>query len=139
MNYEPAARFGGHSKHRLGNLLAFALNGIFSFSKVPLRLCILAGITLALLSVLFTFVQIAMYAAGSDAVPGWASLFGAVGVIGGIQLLFLGVIGEYLSIIFDEVKARPRYLIGRQIGPGGHAGPGLDAPGRERAKPEAHP
>jgi dolichol-phosphate mannosyltransferase len=125
VSYEPAARFGGHSKYRLGNLLAFALNGIFSFSKVPLRLCIFAGIALALLSVLFTGIQIVMYMAGSDAVPGWASLFGAVGIIGGIQLLFLGVIGEYVSIIFDEVKRRPRYLIGRQIDPANRVDPAL--------------
>jgi dolichol-phosphate mannosyltransferase len=62
-----------------------------------------------------------MYIGGSDAVPGWASLFGAVGIIGGIQLLFLGVIGEYVSIIFDEVKRRPRYLVARRIG-AGHTG-----------------
>ena len=110
-------RFGGRSKYNLATLLGFALNGIFSFSKFPLRLCIGVGISLAALSVIFTSVQIVMYLNGSDAVPGWASLFGAVGVIGGIQLLFLGMLGEYLSIIFDEVKRRPRYLISRQTGP----------------------
>ena len=110
-------RFGGRSKYNLATLLGFALNGIFSFSKFPLRLCIGVGISLAVLSVIFTSVQIVMYLNGSDAVPGWASLFGAVGIIGGIQLLFLGMLGEYLSIIFDEVKRRPRYLINRQTGP----------------------
>jgi polyisoprenyl-phosphate glycosyltransferase len=117
VSFEPAQRFAGRSKYRIANLLGFALNGILSFSKVPLRLCIVAGVVLALLSVGFTIVQVAMYLVGSDAVPGWASLFGAVGVIGGIQLLFLGVIGEYVSIIFDEVKGRPRYLVAREIPP----------------------
>lgn len=114
--YDPAPRRTGTSKYRIATLLAFALNGIVSFSKVPLRMCIGAGILLALVSLAFTFVQVVMYFAGSRVVPGWASLFGAVGIIGGIQLLFLGVIGEYLAIIFDEVKHRPRYVIDRWIG-----------------------
>ena len=115
--FATAPRYGGRSKYNVATLLGFALNGIFSFSKFPLRLCIGAGIVLAFLSVAFTALQVALYVAGSDAVPGWASLFGAVGIIGGIQLLFLGMIGEYISIIFDEVKQRPRYLISRHTGP----------------------
>ncbi|MEO6748423.1 MAG: glycosyltransferase family 2 protein [Casimicrobiaceae bacterium] len=114
--YDPAPRLAGASKYRVGTLFTFALNGIFSFSKVPLRMCIAAGTALALVSFVFTLMQVVMYWMGNRMVPGWASLFGAVGIIGGIQLLFLGVIGEYLSIIFDEVKHRPRYLIERRIG-----------------------
>ena len=114
--YSPAPRAAGRSKYSTGRLLAFALNGIFSFSKVPLRLCILAGISIALVSVVFTGVYVAMYVLGNQAVPGWASLFGAIGFIGGIQLLFLGIIGEYVGIVFDEVKRRPRYVIARRLG-----------------------
>jgi dolichol-phosphate mannosyltransferase len=114
--YTPAQRAAGRSKYSTRRLLAFALNGIFSFSKVPLRLCILAGIAIALLSVVFTAVYVAVYVLGNQAVPGWASLFGAIGFIGGIQLLFLGIIGEYVGIVFDEVKRRPRYVIARRIG-----------------------
>ena len=127
-------RFGGRSKYNLATLLGFALNGIFSFSKFPLRLCIGVGISLAVLSVIFTSVQIVMYLNGSDAVPGWASLFGAVGIIGGIQLLFLGMLGEYLSIIFDEVKQRPRYLISRQTGPANRDSPRLPTALRNRPR-----
>jgi len=137
VSYEPAQRVAGRSKYQLGTLLSFALNGILSFSKAPLRLCIVTGISLALLSVLFTAAQIVMYLSGSNAVPGWASLFGAVGVIGGIQLLFLGVIGEYLSIIFDEVKARPRYLIGSQTLPANRAEPPSGDAGRAPAQVQA--
>ena len=115
VEYDPAPRRAGRSKYRIATLLTFALNGIFSFSKVPLRLCIVAGILLALVSFIFTLLQVAMYLSGNEVVPGWASLFGAVGIIGGIQLLFLGVIGEYVTIIFDEVKHRPRYLIDRRL------------------------
>lgn len=118
VSYKPAQRLAGRSKYSVGKLLAFALNGILSFSKVPLRVCIGTGVALAIMSVVFTIVQIAMYAVGNNDVPGWASLLGAVGIIGGIQLLFLGVIGEYISVIFDEVKRRPRYLVARRIGAG---------------------
>ena len=136
VSYSPAKRLGGRSKYSLGKLLSFALNGIFSFSKVPLRLCIIAGIAIALISVGFTAVYIVMYAFGTTAVPGWASLFGAIGIIGGIQLLFLGVIGEYLSIVFDEVKRRPRYVIARRIG---HTGDQRKRPVDTRERVQSSP
>jgi len=116
--FRPAERVAGRSKYRFANLMAFALNGICSFSKAPLRICAVLGLVLSVVSVAFVFVQIAVYLAGADLVPGWATLLGAVGIIGGIQLLFLGVIGEYVGIIFDEVKRRPRYLLAAEIGPG---------------------
>ncbi len=114
--FRPAERIAGRSKYGFSNLMAFALNGICSFSKTPLRICTILGLVLSVLSVVFVFVQIAVYFAGADLVPGWATLLGAVGIIGGIQLLFLGVIGEYIGIIFDEVKRRPRYLLSAEIG-----------------------
>jgi dolichol-phosphate mannosyltransferase len=134
--FSTAQRYAGRSKYTFATLLGFALNGVFSFSKFPLRLCIGVGIVLALLSVLFTVVQIGMYMIGSDAVPGWASLFGAVGIIGGIQLLFLGMLGEYITIIFDEVKRRPRYVIGHQSGPANRSDPWLGASHAKNASPD---
>jgi len=119
--FVPAQRAGGASKYRLGQLLSFALNGVCSFSKVPLRFCIGAGIVLAVLSILFSIVQVILYIRGETIVPGWATLIGAVGLIGGVQLFFLGVIGEYLSIVFDEVKARPRYIVAHRYGSRGDA------------------
>ena len=97
-------------------LFNFALNGLSSFSKVPLRICIVVGLVMAALSLSGAFVQIVVYALGDVQVPGWASIFSAVALIGGIQLFFLGVLGEFVGLIFDEVKDRPRYLINKRYG-----------------------
>jgi dolichol-phosphate mannosyltransferase len=122
--FRPAERGGGRSKYRVASLMTFAANGICSFSKTPLRICTTLGLVLSAVSVLFVLVQIGIYLAGADLVPGWATLLGAVGIIGGVQLLFLGVIGEYIGIIFDEVKRRPRYLVSARVGSGMPAGNG---------------
>lgn len=114
--FQSARREGGRSKYRPSTLINFALNGIISFSKAPLRLCILAGFAMAALSFLLGVVDILVYLLGTVTVPGWASLLAVVTFIGGIQLFFLGVIGEYIGLIFDEVKNRPLYLIGRTYG-----------------------
>ncbi len=94
-------------------MINFALNGIFSFSKAPLRLCIGAGLVIALFSFLAGIAEIFVYLLGGITVPGWASLFAIVSLVGGIQLFFLGVLGEYIGLIFDEVKGRPIYLLDR--------------------------
>jgi glycosyltransferase involved in cell wall biosynthesis/nucleoside-diphosphate-sugar epimerase len=114
--FAPMKRESGASKYRPSTLLTFALNGLSSFSKVPLRVCIIAGLVLAALSLSGAFFQIVAYAFGDVEVPGWASLFSAVTLIGGVQLFFLGVLGEFVSLIFDEVKDRPRYLLNKRYG-----------------------
>jgi polyisoprenyl-phosphate glycosyltransferase len=111
--FTPGERERGRSKYSTSALINFALNGICSFSKVPLRFCIAAGCILAMLSILSAVIQIAIYVFGHFDVPGWASLFATVSLIGGIQLFFLGVVGEYVGLIFDEVKNRPRYVLDR--------------------------
>jgi polyisoprenyl-phosphate glycosyltransferase len=110
----PERRLHGRSKYRPTTLLNFALNGLCSFSKVPLRFCIGAGFVLAILSFISAFLQIVAYFLSNYAVPGWASLLSAVTLLGGIQLLFLGVLGEYVGLIVDEVKDRPRYLVDKR-------------------------
>jgi glycosyltransferase involved in cell wall biosynthesis len=109
----PARRERGKTKYRPSTLINFAVNGIFSFSTFPLRFCAGIGFVLALISAGGVFVQLAMYFIGNRSAPGWASIFTIVNFIGGIQLIFLGVLGEYIGMIFDEVKDRPRYIIGR--------------------------
>jgi glycosyltransferase involved in cell wall biosynthesis len=112
--FTPAQRQRGTSKYGTSGLVNFALNGICSFSKVPLRFCIAAGCILAAMSILSAVVQLAIYFFGHFDVPGWASLFATISLIGGIQLIFLGVVGEYVGLIFDEVKNRPRYVVDRR-------------------------
>jgi glycosyltransferase involved in cell wall biosynthesis len=111
--FTPAQRERGKSKYSASALINFALNGICSFSKVPLRFSIAAGCILAVVSILSAMIQLAIYFFGHFDVPGWASLFATVSLIGGIQLIFLGVVGEYIGLIFDEVKNRPRYVLDR--------------------------
>jgi dolichol-phosphate mannosyltransferase len=111
--FAPVQRERGKSKYSASALINFALNGICSFSKVPLRFCIGTGFILAVTSILSAVIQLAIYFFGQFDVPGWASLFATVSLIGGIQLFFLGVVGEYIGLIFDEVKKRPRYVLDR--------------------------
>ena len=111
--FTPVQRERGKSKYSTSALINFALNGICSFSKVPLRFCIAAGCILAVMSILSAMIQVAIYFFGRFDVPGWASLFATVSLIGGIQIIFLGVVGEYIGLIFDEVKNRPRYILDR--------------------------
>jgi len=116
VHYGRAARFAGSTKYPLKKMLRFASDGILSFSLVPLRLAIymgfaasglaLAGILYALLLRLFTDVW----------VTGWTLLFIAVLFLGGVQLVFLGVIGEYLGRVYGEVKQRPLYLVKERHG-----------------------
>ena len=116
ISFVPAQRTKGRSKYRATTLFNFALNGICSFSKAPLRFCIVTGIVLALLSILAGAAQIVAYFVFSKTnVPGWASLVASVTFLGGLQLFFLGVIGEYVGLVFDEVKNRPRYLVARRL------------------------
>ncbi len=73
----------------------------------------MVGVVTSLLSMLSVFAQVVVYIFGTKSVPGWASLFTVSTLINGVQLLFLGILGEYVGLIFDEVKNRPRYLIER--------------------------
>jgi dolichol-phosphate mannosyltransferase len=112
--YKPSPRQGGRSHYRSSTLINFALNGICSFSKLPLRFCVGLGMAIAFLSFLAGFLEIIFYMLGAIEVPGWSSLIAAVCFLSGVQLFFLGVIGEYIGLIFDEVKGRPRYIADRR-------------------------
>src|SRR5262245_28387782 len=116
--FTPDPRARGRSNYRVSTLFTFALNGICSFSKVPLRFCIGLGLTVAALSVLGGIIELVLYAVGRTEVRGWPSLIAALCFLGGVQLFFLGVIGEYVGLVFDEVKRRPRYLVDRRYAAG---------------------
>lgn len=118
VEFIPAPRARGRSNYRTSTLVNFALNGICSFSKVPLRICVGLGLVIAGLSVLGGIVELLLYAFAKIEVPGWPSLIAALCFLGGIQLFFLGVIGEYVGLIFDEVKGRPRYIVDRRYSAG---------------------
>lgn len=114
VSFKPAARPRGHSHYRVSTLITLALNGICSFSKLPLRVCVGLGILIACLSLIGGFTEVLVYMLRPIEVPGWSSLIAFMCFLGGVQLFFLGVIGEYIGLIFDEVKGRPRYIADRQ-------------------------
>jgi glycosyltransferase involved in cell wall biosynthesis len=110
--YDRDPRAAGETKYTLKKMLKLASDGIFSFSRKPLRLSIMMG-TLSLLVglVLAVYVLVKHFTQSPDLVPGWASTVIIIIFFGGVQLLALGIFGEYLGGIFDEVKNRPEYLI----------------------------
>lgn len=113
--YKRSERVAGKSHYPLKKMIALALNGVTSLSVKPLRFISLAGVLVSFLSLLGVLWAIVVAATGGS-VSGWASLVCIVGIIGGMQLLCLGVIGEYIGKIFLEVKRRPRYIIAESAG-----------------------
>lgn len=109
--YDRPERAKGQTKWRFTSLWNLALDGIFSFSTLPLKVWTYIGFTLSLVSILymvFTILKTAIY--GID-LPGYASLLSITLLIGGVNLMGIGVLGEYVSRIFIEVKARPLYVV----------------------------
>jgi len=120
VEYERRARFAGESKYPLSRMLALAWQAITSFSVVPLRVITVLGFLIFAGSLLASgWILWARFVA-NQAVPGWASIVLPVSLLGGIQMLGIGVVGEYLGKIYLESKGRPRYLVGDVV-----AGPRL--------------
>ena len=116
VKYDRAERFAGASKYPFRKMLAFALEGVTSFSVVPLRLITLLGLLVSMFS--FGMIVFAFYATllKHAALPGWASTIVPIYFLGGIQLLAIGVLGEYVAKIYLETKGRPRFFIERSTG-----------------------
>lgn len=119
VSFTPARRAAGSSNYSLARLTVFALNGLCSFSKLPLRACIVLGIGFGILSLVMGVFFVVLYFLDNTRVPGWASLFALLSFATSLNLFFLGVLGEYIGLIFDEVKDRPRYLVDRTYGASG--------------------
>lgn len=110
-------RIAGRSKFSPSRLIQFAIFGIVSFSKKPLRAASVVGICFAILGAIFGVVTVVQYFLGQTMVmPGYATIVVLLSMFGGLQLFFLGVIGEYIGAIFDEVKGRPHYIIQNSVG-----------------------
>lgn len=109
--YARAERFAGESKYPFRKMLAFAIEGITSFSVVPLRLITMLGLGISVFS--FAMILFVVYSRlfTDNLLPGWASSVVPVYFLGGIQLLCIGIVGEYVAKIYLETKARPRYFI----------------------------
>jgi polyisoprenyl-phosphate glycosyltransferase len=116
VTYSRSGRYAGESKYPFAKMIRFALDGVTSFSDVPLRMALRLGFILAGLSILGGVVAVILKLTGALIVPGWVSLIVAVTFLGGIQLWMLGVMGEYISRIHDEVRRRPLYLVSDTCG-----------------------
>jgi dolichol-phosphate mannosyltransferase len=117
LEFEVDRRFSGHSKYRLRPMLRLALDGIFAFSVLPLRLITVLGLLTTLAGVGYGIFWLASYFSGSIEEAGWTSLVVLVLVFGGVQLLSLGIVSEYVGRTYEEVKRRPRYVIDYVRGP----------------------
>lgn len=109
--YMRDARFAGKTKYPLAKMIRFAVDGITSFSTVPLRAAVWLGLASAALSFIVLVYALIQWVDGK-VVPGWASSFIATAMFSGIQLLVLGVLGDYLGRVMEEVKQRPLFVIG---------------------------
>lgn len=108
--YERHERFAGTSKYPLTKMLAFALEGITSMSTKPMRMITGVGMGVVAISILMLIYSVVQYFLGNT-VPGWSSLMVSIWVVGGMILVSLGIVGEYVGKIYLETKGRPRYLI----------------------------
>lgn len=111
VHYERRERFAGVSKYPLRKMLTFAIEGITSFSTVPLRMITVLGISVALGTIAMSVWTIATKLVNDATIPGWASTVLPTYFLGGVQLFSIGIIGEYLGKVYLEVKHRPRFIV----------------------------
>jgi dolichol-phosphate mannosyltransferase len=110
--YQREARFAGDTKYPLLKMLTFALNGLIYFTKKPLTIAMIFGVICTLLGIfLGTFAVLKHTLIPQAVISGWTSMIVVFIFFGGVQLLFLGLLGKYIGSIFDEVKDRPEYII----------------------------
>lgn len=116
VEYERDERFAGETKYPLKKMIQLSADGITSFSHKPLKLSIYFGASMALLSFISIFIVIFEKIFINRSVSGWASIITISLFFNGITLMMLGIIGEYIGRIYDEVKGRPQYVIANKIG-----------------------
>ncbi|MFD1045497.1 glycosyltransferase family 2 protein [Kibdelosporangium lantanae] len=131
IDYENRQRQSGSSKWTLGKLLNYGIDGVVSFNNRPLRLAVWIGLVVTLLAFAYAgYVIIDTIVSGIDA-PGYATLMVGIAGIGGLQLLFLGIVGEYVGRIYYEAKRRPHFLVKETSDPEQRPGPVVVVQDRE--------
>ncbi len=111
IDYTPHKRFAGETKYSFSKMIRFALTGITSLSAKPLYFSIYFGVFFAMLAFIYGLYAIYVFAFGHEAIPGWTSIIASILLIGGIQLIMIGIIGIYLGKVFAQSKGRPNYII----------------------------
>jgi dolichol-phosphate mannosyltransferase len=139
IEYDRSERMAGESKYTISKLLLLALDGLFTFSETPLRLATFVGASVASLAFMFgAYTVVWRLFNPSFAVPGFATLACGMFFLGGIQLLCLGILGEYVARVHNEVKARPIYIVDRIVQrPSDRQIAGMSETERETAEEEA--
>jgi glycosyltransferase involved in cell wall biosynthesis len=127
VTYDRRERRAGRTKYPLRRMMAFAFDGISSFSALPLRFITLLGFITFLGCVLLSVWALIIRVFTERAIPGWTSTVLPIYAIGAVQILCIGVVGEYLAKIYGEVKSRPRYLIEKTTGALGESRAGLSS------------
>ena len=110
--YDRHNRAAGESKYPFKKMVAFAIDGVTSFSVRPLKIISNVGVIVSIISVFGLLYALISYLCGVT-VPGWTALISSIWLLGGIQMLCIGVVGEYVGKIYSEVKSRPRYIVER--------------------------
>jgi glycosyltransferase involved in cell wall biosynthesis len=114
VEYERNERFAGESKYPLKKMLAFAMDGITSFSVKPIRMITTVGVLIFLTSILMAIWSVIQHFRGAT-IQGWTSTIVSIWAIGGLQILAIGIVGEYIGKIYLETKGRPRYIIEKYL------------------------
>lgn len=116
VEYDVEERFAGRPKFTPRRMVRLALDGVFSFSVVPLRLITLLGLATTLFGIVYGTLALIAYFNGRVEDSGWTSLMVLILIFGGVQLLSLGIVSEYIGRIYEEVKNRPRYVVDTTLG-----------------------
>lgn len=111
VSYKRAERFAGETKYPLNKMVKLATDGIVSFSIAPLRFALNCGFAIAILSLMAAAGAIIVKLTGIRVVPGWVSLVVVISFLGGVQLVVMGTLGEYIGRIYEEVRNRPLYIV----------------------------
>ena len=133
IEYSRAPRHGGRSKYTLRNMMRFAFDAIVAFSAVPLKVASVLGLVVSALGGLYGLYVVGVWLFSDTAVPGWTSVVIAVIVLGGVQLACLGIIGQYLGRMYEEIKGRPLFIVWEDTRP---RGPDGDKASKEQ--PDVH-
>jgi dolichol-phosphate mannosyltransferase len=128
IEYDRAERFSGSSKYPVSKMLQFAIDGITAFSEIPLRLATWFGFAVSGIGFLVALYEVGLRVFTGYNLPGYTSTIFAILFLGGVQLITIGILGEYVGRVYDEIKGRPLYLVAENVGRGLDAGVSASPP-----------
>ncbi len=115
VRFKVGRRPAGRTKYSVRRMVRFGVDGVVSFSKTPLQAAVYFGFAFGALGFLYALVTLAQFLLYRSFPSGWTTIIILISIFSGTQLVFLGILGEYLGAIFDEVKARPHYIVEERV------------------------